>query len=46
MSIVPRGESYYQKMMESMVKELDQAGLLELDDGRKVRKYELYFNCN
>ncbi|XP_068223557.1 arginine--tRNA ligase, cytoplasmic-like isoform X1 [Palaemon carinicauda] len=34
--IVNRGESFYQSRMESLVKELEKAGHLEEDDGRKV----------
>ncbi|KAJ8964239.1 hypothetical protein NQ314_005038 [Rhamnusium bicolor] len=34
--LTERGESFYQTRMESIVKELDAAGFLELDDGRKV----------
>ncbi|XP_064105491.1 arginine--tRNA ligase, cytoplasmic-like isoform X2 [Macrobrachium nipponense] len=34
--IVNRGESFYQSRMESLVKELNAAGLLEEDEGRKV----------
>uniref|UniRef100_A0A6P7FYZ3 Probable arginine--tRNA ligase, cytoplasmic n=1 Tax=Diabrotica virgifera virgifera TaxID=50390 RepID=A0A6P7FYZ3_DIAVI len=35
-SIIERGESFYQSRMEKVVKELDERGLLELDEGRKV----------
>lgn len=31
-----RGESFYQSRMETIVKELDAAGLLEEDEGRKI----------
>lgn len=34
--IIDRGESFYQSRMEALVKELDDAGFLEEDDGRKV----------
>ncbi|XP_042230937.1 arginine--tRNA ligase, cytoplasmic-like isoform X2 [Homarus americanus] len=34
--IIHRGESYYQSRMETLVKQLDDAGFLEQDDGRKV----------
>lgn len=34
--ITERGESFYQKMMEELVKELDSKGVLEEDEGRKV----------
>ncbi|KAG5672612.1 hypothetical protein PVAND_002727 [Polypedilum vanderplanki] len=34
--IVERGESFYQSRMESLVKELDEQGLLEEDEGRKI----------
>ncbi|XP_071521111.1 arginine--tRNA ligase, cytoplasmic isoform X2 [Panulirus ornatus] len=34
--IVNRGESFYQSRMEALVKELNSAGYLEEDDGRKV----------
>lgn len=35
-NIIERGESYYQKMMENLVIELDNKNLLENDDGRKI----------
>ncbi|XP_034181184.2 arginine--tRNA ligase-like protein [Osmia lignaria lignaria] len=35
-SLIERGESFYQKRMESIVKELESKGLLEEDEGRKV----------
>ncbi len=31
-----RGESYYQKLMEDVVVELDSKSLLKLEDGRKL----------
>ncbi|XP_053983935.1 arginine--tRNA ligase, cytoplasmic [Hylaeus volcanicus] len=34
--LIERGESFYQKRMEAIVKELDEKGLLEEDEGRKV----------
>ncbi|XP_031828662.1 arginine--tRNA ligase-like protein isoform X2 [Nomia melanderi] len=34
--LIERGESYYQKHMETVVKELEAKGLLEEDEGRKV----------
>ncbi|XP_003706581.1 arginine--tRNA ligase-like protein [Megachile rotundata] len=34
--LIERGESFYQKRMESIVKELELNGLLEDDEGRKV----------
>ncbi|KXJ71316.1 probable arginine--tRNA ligase, cytoplasmic [Aedes albopictus] len=34
--LVERGESFYQKRMESIVKELAEAGFLEEDEGRKI----------
>ncbi|CAG9860921.1 unnamed protein product [Phyllotreta striolata] len=34
--LTERGESFYQNRMQLIVKELDDAGHLELDDGRKV----------
>ncbi|KAF5285027.1 hypothetical protein FQR65_LT02339 [Abscondita terminalis] len=34
--IIERGESFYQKMMEDAVKELEQNGFLEEDEGRKI----------
>ncbi|XP_076244884.1 arginine--tRNA ligase-like protein isoform X2 [Calliopsis andreniformis] len=34
--IIDRGESFYQKHMEAIVKELESRGLLEEDEGRKV----------
>ncbi|XP_023931228.1 arginine--tRNA ligase, cytoplasmic isoform X2 [Lingula anatina] len=35
-SIVERGESFYQDLMSEVVKELDAKGLTEIDDGRKI----------
>ncbi|CAO1420733.1 unnamed protein product [Diamesa hyperborea] len=35
-SIIERGESFYQSRMETIVKELAAQGLLEEDDGRKI----------
>ena len=34
--LIERGESFYQKHMEALVKELESRGLLEEDEGRKV----------
>lgn len=34
--IIERGESFYQSRMESIIKELNDKGLLEEDDGRKI----------
>ncbi|XP_060792493.1 arginine--tRNA ligase, cytoplasmic [Neoarius graeffei] len=34
--IVERGESYYQDMMTEVVKEFEEKGLVELDEGRKI----------
>uniref|UniRef100_G3QCA1 Arginine--tRNA ligase, cytoplasmic n=1 Tax=Gasterosteus aculeatus aculeatus TaxID=481459 RepID=G3QCA1_GASAC len=34
--IVERGESYYQDMMTKVVKEFEERGMAELDEGRKV----------
>ena len=34
--LVERGESFYQKRMESLVKELESRGFLEEDEGRKI----------
>ncbi|XP_011299581.1 arginine--tRNA ligase, cytoplasmic [Fopius arisanus] len=34
--IIERGESFYQKMMEVIVKDLEAKGLLEEDEGRKI----------
>ncbi|KAL1232243.1 cytoplasmic,Arginine--tRNA ligase [Trichinella spiralis] len=34
--LVERGESFYQDRMESVVSELDEKGLLEIDEGRKI----------
>ncbi|XP_055596538.1 probable arginine--tRNA ligase, cytoplasmic [Uranotaenia lowii] len=35
-TLIERGESFYQKRMEQVVKELSAAGFLEEDDGRKI----------
>ncbi|EFO27684.2 arginyl-tRNA synthetase [Loa loa] len=35
-TIVERGESFYQKHMIELVEELDKLGVLELDEGRKI----------
>ncbi|KAI4882808.1 hypothetical protein NFI96_012252 [Prochilodus magdalenae] len=34
--IIERGESYYQDMMTEVVKEFEEKGLVELDEGRKI----------
>ncbi|XP_029304171.1 arginine--tRNA ligase, cytoplasmic [Cottoperca gobio] len=34
--IIERGESYYQEMMTKVVKEFDERGLTEMDEGRKI----------
>ncbi|KAL5968638.1 Arginine--tRNA ligase cytoplasmic [Taenia solium] len=34
--LIPRGESFYQSRMIGVVKYLDEHGLLELDEGRKI----------
>ncbi|MCI4386309.1 hypothetical protein PGIGA_G00060930 [Pangasianodon gigas] len=34
--ILERGESYYQDMMTEVVKEFEEKGLVELDEGRKI----------
>ncbi|XP_053703744.1 arginine--tRNA ligase, cytoplasmic [Synchiropus splendidus] len=34
--IIERGESFYQEMMTEVVKEFEDKGLLELDEGRKI----------
>lgn len=34
--LVDRGESFYQEMMASAVQELEQKGMLEVDEGRKI----------
>nr|XP_033323493.1 arginine--tRNA ligase, cytoplasmic [Megalopta genalis] len=34
--LIERGESFYQKHMECLIKDLESRGLLEEDDGRKV----------
>ncbi|KAL5012715.1 hypothetical protein ScPMuIL_011266, partial [Solemya velum] len=35
-TIIERGESFYQEMMKDMVKKLDEEGLTEMDEGRKI----------
>ena len=35
-SIIERGESFYQDKMNAVVEELSQRGVLEDDDGRKI----------
>lgn len=35
-SLVERGESYYQDLMTQVVKEFEEKGLVEVDEGRKV----------
>ncbi|CDS36391.1 arginyl tRNA synthetase cytoplasmic [Echinococcus multilocularis] len=35
-NLVPRGESFYQSRMIGLVEYLDERGLLEFDDGRKI----------
>ena len=35
-SIIERGESFYQDKMNAVVKELSKQGVLEEDDGRKI----------
>ena len=35
-SIVERGESFYQDKMTKIVEELTNQGVLEMDDGRKI----------
>ncbi|XP_042305814.1 arginine--tRNA ligase, cytoplasmic [Sceloporus undulatus] len=35
-SLVERGESYYQDMMHGIVKELEEKGFVQVDDGRKI----------
>ncbi|KAJ8385417.1 hypothetical protein AAFF_G00189430 [Aldrovandia affinis] len=34
--IIERGESYYQDMMTAVVKEFEEKGLMQLDEGRKI----------
>ncbi|KAM6985842.1 arginine--tRNA ligase, cytoplasmic [Aplochiton taeniatus] len=34
--IIERGESFYQEMMTAVVKELEEKGLVEMDEGRKI----------
>ena len=36
MSIIERGESFYQDKMNAVVEELSKRGVLEEDDGRKI----------
>ena len=36
MSIIERGESFYQDKMNAVVEELSKRGVLEDDDGRKI----------
>ena len=36
MSIIERGESFYQGKMKALVKDLSERGLLEDDNGRKI----------
>uniref|UniRef100_A0A0R3RHW4 Probable arginine--tRNA ligase, cytoplasmic n=1 Tax=Elaeophora elaphi TaxID=1147741 RepID=A0A0R3RHW4_9BILA len=38
-NIVERGESFYQKYMIDLVEELEQLGVLELDEGRKILRF-------
>ncbi|CAG9538729.1 unnamed protein product [Cercopithifilaria johnstoni] len=38
-SIVERGESFYQKYMVELVGELDKLGVLQLDEGRKILRF-------
>ncbi|XP_052795865.1 arginine--tRNA ligase, cytoplasmic-like [Mya arenaria] len=35
-TIVERGESFYQDLMQDVVRDLDDKGLTEMDDGRKI----------
>ncbi|KAH0629676.1 hypothetical protein JD844_011931 [Phrynosoma platyrhinos] len=35
-SLVERGESYYQDMMHGIVKEFEEKGFVQMDDGRKI----------
>ncbi|MBN3290579.1 SYRC protein, partial [Polypterus senegalus] len=35
-TLIERGESFYQDMMTAVVKEFEEKGLVEVDDGRKV----------
>ncbi|XP_069001381.1 arginine--tRNA ligase, cytoplasmic-like, partial [Embiotoca jacksoni] len=34
--IIERGESYYQELMTKVVKELEEKGVVEMDEGRKI----------
>ena len=48
MSIIERGESFYQDKMNAVVKELSKQGVLEDDDGRKImwaNKVEVRNHC-
>ena len=48
MSIIERGESFYQDKMNAVVKELSKQGVLEEDDGRKImwaNKVEVRNHC-
>ena len=48
MSIIERGESFYQDKMNAVVKELSKQGVLEEDDGRKIMwadKVEVRNHC-
>ena len=48
MSIIERGESFYQDKMNAVVKELSKQGVLEEDDGRKIMwasKVEVKNDC-
>ena len=48
MSIIERGESFYQDKMNAVVKELSKKGVLEDDDGRKImwaNKVEVRNHC-
>lgn len=35
-SLVERGESFYQQLMDQVVDDFERAGLVQLDDGRKI----------
>ncbi|XP_043925490.1 arginine--tRNA ligase, cytoplasmic isoform X2 [Protopterus annectens] len=35
-TLIERGESYYQDMMKEVVKEFEEKGLVQLDEGRKI----------
>ena len=48
MSIIERGESFYQDKMNAVVKDLSKQGVLEEDDGRKImwaNKVEVRNHC-